>query len=206
MIIGARAKTKYPPIPTGTYTAICVGTYDLGEQANTWKGKTRYRNEVLFTFEFPEETIEIDGEQKPRQLSRRFAVSSSANSNLRKFVTSWMGKAFSDDEWARFNTDSVLGRSALIQVAHNETGEYANIDGIMSLPKGMPQPTTESELHKFNLDEWDAEEFAALPEWIQEKIRQSTQYQKSHLPEDEVSVEAAEAAAAAAAEEEEVPF
>ena len=51
-----------------------------------------------------------------------------------------------------------------------------------------------------------------LPEWLQELIKKSTQYKSNHLPEDEVSVEAAEQAASQAAEADEgaekgvVPF
>ena len=186
MIIGTRAKAKVPPVEPGTYLAICVGVYDLGEQQTEWKGKTRYSNQIMFTFELSGVTIEVDGEQKPRQLSRSFAVSTSSKSGLRKFLTSWRGRAFTDEEIRAFNTDTLLGRSAMIQVVLNDTGEYSNIDGVMQIPKGMPAPTTESELHKFNIDEWDDQEFDALPDWIQEKIKNSTQYQQTHAPETSV--------------------
>lgn len=217
MIIGTRAKAKVPPVEAGTYMAICTGIFDLGEQQTEWKGKTRYSNQIMFTFELSGVTVEIDGEQKPRQLSRSFAVSTSNKSGLRKFLTSWRGKAFTDEEIQSFNTDCMLGRPAMIQVVHNDTGEYANIDGVMQLPKGIPAPTTESELLCFNIDEWDDKVFEALPEWIQEKIKNSTQYQSAHAPESEVDFPKAQAASDAAAvtgtmasanpvEEEEPPF
>lgn len=182
MIIGTRAKAKLPPVEPGTYMAICVGIYDLGEQQTEWKGKTRYSNQIMFTFELAGETIEVDGEMKPRQLSRSFAVSTSNKAGLRKFLTSWRGQAFTDEEIKQFNTDTMLGRPAMIQVVLNDTGEYANIDGVMRLPKGMTAPTTESELYCFNIDEWDDKTFETLPEWIQEKIKNSTQYQQMHAP------------------------
>lgn len=183
MIIGTRAKPKVPPVEAGTYMAICVGIYDLGEQQTEYKGKTRYSNQIMFTFELSGVTMEIDGETKPRQLSRTFSVSTSNKATLRKFLTSWRGKAFSDDEIQAFDTDSMLGRSAMIQVVHNETGEYANIDGVMQLPKGLPALSTQSELMCFNIDQWDDKLFEKLPEWIQEKIKNSTQYQIAHAPE-----------------------
>lgn len=183
MIIGTRAKPKVPPVEAGTYMAICVGIFDLGEQQVEYKGKTRYTNQIMFTFELSGVTVEIDGEQKLRQLSRSFPVSTSNKSGLRKFLTSWRGKAFSDEEIQSFNTDSLLGRSAMIQVVHNETGEYSNIDGVMQLPKGLPALTTSTELLCFNIDEWDDALFEKLPEWIQEKIKNSTQYQSAHAPE-----------------------
>ena len=180
MKIKDRAKPKVPPVEPGVYMAVCIGFIDLGEQYSE-KFKN-YSNKGMYVWELPGETIEVDGEQKPRQLSRSFAVSTSAKSGLRKFLTSWRGKAFSDEEIKSFDTDTLLGRSVMLQVVHNESGEYANIDGIMQIPKGIPAPTTESELHKFNIDEWDYKEFGNLPEWVQEKIKNSTQYQQMHAP------------------------
>jgi hypothetical protein len=55
---------------------------------------------------------------------------------------------------------------------------------------------------EFDLDAWDDEKFAALPEWLQERITKSTQYKAMHLPTDEVSVEAAMEAVSKAAEAE----
>ena len=57
MIIGTRAKAKIPPVEPGSYLAICVGVYDLGEQETTFNGKTRYANQVMFTFELAGESV-----------------------------------------------------------------------------------------------------------------------------------------------------
>lgn len=186
MIIGMRAKPAIPLVDEGTYTAICVGIYDLGEQQVEWQGKTKYSNRVRITFELVGETVEIDGETKPRHVSREFSVAAGKNSNLRKFITAWRGKAFSDGEFLEFNMDTLLGRPAMVQIVHSEDGQYANVDGVMRLPKGMPTPTTETELHLFNIDDFTEEDFKALPDFLQEKVKNSTQYQQMHAPEDEV--------------------
>lgn len=186
MRIGSRAKAKVPPVEPGTYMALCVGIYDLGEQETEYNGKTRYANQIQFTFEIPTLTIEIDGEQKPRQLSRTFAVSTSKKSNLRAFLSSWAAKKFADDEFANFDTDTLLGKSAMIQVVLNESGEYANIDTIMQLPQGIPALKTVTPLLTFDMDNWDDKTFDALPEWVQEKIKNSTQYKSKHAPDEPV--------------------
>ena len=134
MIIGQKAKPSVPPVNPGTYMAICVAIYELGEQQLSFKGKTRYAQKIQFVFEIPEERIEIDGEDKARQLSRTFNVSTSKASELRKFISSWLGKTFTDEEFKAFDTDTLLRKNAMIQVVLNDTGEYANIDTIMSLP------------------------------------------------------------------------
>lgn len=68
MKIKDRAKPKAPPVEPGVYIAICVGVVDLGEQYSE-KFKN-YSNKVKFIWELVGETIEVDGEQKPRQLSK----------------------------------------------------------------------------------------------------------------------------------------
>ena len=70
-----RAKPKLPPLEPGVYIAVCVGVIDLGEQYSE-KFKN-YRNEVQFVWELAGETVEVDGEVKPRQLSRTFSVATS---------------------------------------------------------------------------------------------------------------------------------
>lgn len=212
MKLGSRAKPAIPPVEPGTYFAVCIGAVDLGEQETTYNNKTRYTNQLQIIFELPSERIEIDGEEQPRQLSRRFAVSLSTKSNLRKFIETWYGKKFTDDAIREFDTRELLGKPAMLSVVLSEDGNYANIASAAALPKGMESPKAKSELIDFDVEDWDDAAFQKLPEWLQELIKKSTQYKSNHLPEDEVSVEAAEQAASQAAEADEgaekgvVPF
>lgn len=212
MKLGSRAKPAIPPVEPGTYFAVCIGAVDLGEQETTYNNKTRYANQLQIIFELPSELIEIDGEEQPRQLSRRFSVSLSTKSNLRKFIETWYGKKFTDDAIREFDTRELLGKPAMLSVVLSEDGNYANIASAAALPKGMEAPKAKSELIDFDVEKWDDEAFQKLPEWLQELIKKSTQYKSNHLPEDEVSVEAAEQAASQAAEADEgaekgvVPF
>lgn len=212
MKLGSRAKPAIPPVEPGTYFAVCIGAVDLGEQETTYNNKTRYANQLQIIFELPSELIEIDGEEQPRQLSRRFSVSLSTKSNLRKFIETWYGKKFTDDAIREFDTRELLGKPAMLSVVLSEDGNYANIASAAALPKGMEAPKAKSELIDFDVEEWDDEAFQKLPEWLQELIKKSTQYKSNHLPEDEVSVEAAEQATSQAAEADEgaekgvVPF
>ena len=179
-----KARPSIPQMDPGPYTGLCVGIYGIGEQETKFKDKTRYVEQIVFTFEFPTETIEIDGEEKPRQLSRTFTASVSEKGGLRKFLKSWRGKDFSSDEdMGDFEMFSMLGKSAFFNIIQNDKG-YANIDSIMPLPKGVPEPTTETPLRSFDVDDWgDHTPFEDLPEWIQEKIKNSSQYKSEHAPE-----------------------
>lgn len=175
-----RAKPKIPPVEPGVYIAICVGVLDLGEQYNE-KFKN-YRNEVQFVWELCGETVEVDGEQKPRQLSRTFSVASSKKSNLRGFISGWNGIQYSDEQFADLDLFSQAGKACQLNVVLNDTGEYANVDSAIPLPKGMPVPATDTAPILWNMDEWDDKVFEDLPDWVKDKIKKSTQYQKDHTP------------------------
>lgn len=183
-----RAKPSIPPVAPGTYTAICVGSIDIGEQLVKFKEKSNYTNQIVYTFELVGEKIEVDGVQQPRTLSRTFTFARSEKSGLRKFVESWQGKKFSNEEFGEFDTNDMVGKEAMIGVVLNDTGEYANIDTIMGLPKGMSAGKPESDLIRFDIDPWNQEAFEKLPEWAQERVKKSTQWQKDHAPETTVEV------------------
>ena len=180
MKIKDRAKPKIPPVPPGVYFAVCVGVIDLGEQYNE-KFK-KYSNQVQIIWELSGQTVEVDGEQKPRQLSRVFTVATKQNSNLRKFLSSWNGIQYTDEQFAELELFDQIGRGCQLNVILNDTGEYANIDSIMQIPQGFDAPQTTTPPIKWDMDQWDDAVFETLPEWIQGKIKQSTQYQKEHPP------------------------
>lgn len=181
-----KAKAAIPPIPAGQYLAVCVGVFDLGEQySEVYKN---YSHKLVITFDVPSITIEVDGKQEPRQLSREFRISGKSNSNLRKFVSAWNGIQYSDDAFGELDLLEQLGKPAMISVVLNETGEYANIDTIMPLFPGLPVPVTATQPKKWEMDAWDDKAFEELPVWVQEKIKKSTQYQKYHAPATVVAV------------------
>lgn len=190
MKIKDRAKPALPPVPAGQYLAVCVGVFDLGEQYSE-KYKT-YSPKIMITFDIPSVTIEVDGKQEPRQLSREFTISGKSNSNLRSFISSWNGVQYSDEAFGEFDPLTHVGKPAMISVVLNDTGEYANIDTIMPLFPGLPAPTTATAMQTWDMDAWNDEGFEKLPAWVQEKIKKSTQYQKLHAPADTIEVKASE--------------
>ena len=187
MKIKDRAKPKVPPVEPGVYIAICVGVIDLGEQYSE-KFKN-YQNKVKFVWELAGETVEIDGEIKPRQLSKEFTISVTQKGKLRPFLSSWNGKQYGDEEFGEIDLFEQIGKACQLQVVLNETGEYANVENLMPLPKGMPAPKALSEYIAWDMEQWDDAVFEKLPEWTQEQIKKSTQYQKDHAPETEIKIE-----------------
>ena len=186
MKIKDRAKPKAPPVEPGAYPAVCIGIIDLGEQYSE-KFKS-YSNKVQIVWELPTETIEVDGKQEPRQLSKEFTISASKKGNLRGFLSSWNSKAYSDEEFLELDLFDQIGRACQVNVVLNETGEYSNVESAIPLMKGYPVPQSNTAPIRWDMDNWDDAVFQALPEWVQEKIKKSTQYQKNHAPETTVEV------------------
>jgi len=177
LIAKQKTKSAVPPLEGGTYIAVCVGVIDLGEQSN--EKYKNYSNKVLMIFEIPSETVDVEGEQKPRWLSREFTVSLNEKSNLAKTLVPWLGRELTEqEEKDGFDLSVMLGKSCQLQViiASKEDRQYNNITAIIGLPKGFPSPTATSEMLLFDIYDWSDDTFAKLPEWIQEKIKKSTEY------------------------------
>lgn len=181
-----RAKPAVPPVEPGVYMAACVGVIDLGEQYSE-KFKN-YSNKIMLTFELLGETVEIDGEEKPRQISKIFAFATGQRSGLRKFLQSWDGKQLSDEQAAEEELSQRLGRTCQLQVVLNETGDKANIDNIMAVPKGVQVAKPKSEMTLFDLDEFDQATFDKLSDWTRETIQKSSQWQKEHASTETIEV------------------
>lgn len=188
MKIKDRAKPKVPPVEPGVYMAVCVGVVDLGEQYSEMY-KT-YSNKVKFIWALPSETIEIEGNLEERQLSREFSIATKKNSKLRTFLGSWNSKNYTDEEYMELDLFEQLGKACQLNVVLNDTGEYANVDSIMPIPKGIPAPTSKTAFFTWDMDAWDDVAFEKLPAWTQEQIKKSQQYQKDHAPSDTVEVKA----------------
>lgn len=163
MRIKDKAKPKVPAIEPGVYMAVCVGVIDLGEQySEMFKN---YRNEVQIVWEIPSETVEIDGETKPRQLSRTFSVATSRKANLRAIISSWNGKTYSDDEFGELDLFAQIGKPCMLNVVLNDSGEYSNVDSVVPMPKGVPAPVSTTPPIRWDMDAWDDAVFQTLPEW-----------------------------------------
>lgn len=189
MKIKDRVKPKEPPVPAGTYRGTLVYVIDIGEQLNKGRNGPYYQNQVVYTFELVGKTKEVDGQQVPVDLSRTFGFTRGANSAFRKFIQDWTGKTMTDDEWENFDPGTVLTKHAMLSVVHNDTGEYANISAAMQPLEGDVYPSPMLSPIYFDMDKWDDAAFQRLPEWAQERIKKSTQYQKNLAPVQDVAVQ-----------------
>lgn len=178
LTVNANPTSSISPIPEGTYLGVCNMLVDLGVQFNeTYKTSSR---KVLVGWEIPEETITIDGEQKPRTLSKRYTASLDERATLRQDLAAWRGRDFTQEELAAFDLRNIVGASCLINVIHKESNgkTYANISSIMALPKGMKKGTLAEPAIVFDLDTDDLSAIDNLPNWIGEIVKKSQTYEE----------------------------
>jgi hypothetical protein len=99
--------------------------------------------------------------------------------NLRKDLESWRGKGFTETEADSFDITKLLGVACLLNVIHKagkNGNTYAVVSGISPVPKGMTCPKQENPTFELSYSNWDDKKFALLPEFIKEKMQQTSEF------------------------------
>jgi hypothetical protein len=170
------------PIKSGTYIARCVQMIHIGTITEEIQGKSTTRNLVRFTFELPTEQHVFDAEKgsEPRFVSKEFSLSLNEKATLRKFLDTWRGVPFTNEEAKRFDVTRLIGVPCMLSVGLKTSGAgrtYNSLDGALAIPNGIPCPdqiTPSLEINFENISEnWDK-----IPGFIQEKIKTSVEYAK----------------------------
>lgn len=167
--------------PAGSHIGRAIRIIDLGTQHGEYQGEPTVRNQVLVQWELPNETVEIDGQDKPLLVGKFYTNSLGEKANLRRDLESWRARPFTAEELDRFDLMKILSAPAMLSVVHNEKGK-AKVVGVSALPKGMTCPPAFNQPSAFWIDEWDDNAFASLPEGIQKIIRESDEYKAAFTP------------------------
>jgi hypothetical protein len=190
LTLSESAKATERQLPeAGTTMGVLVQLIDLGCQKTNWDGEEKWSPKVRLTFELPDQVI--DGEvvengkttkvTKPMMVSLELTRSLGERATLRKHLESWRGAAFTSKELASFSLKNLLGKAALLTLMHktSQAGrQYCAINAISKLPKGMTAPKESVNSHVFyEIENGQNEVFAALPEWLQDKVRASKEFQ-----------------------------
>ena len=175
LIVKNTSGPKLPLPEEGSYAALCVMLVDIGIQHVKYKDAEKDVPQVVIVWELAGETVEIGNDVVPRTVSKTYTLSLHDRSGLRKDLKSWRGREFTEEELLSFNLCNILGAPCMIQIVHNktETGVYANIASIMSIPRGMQKPVAQTPLVAFDIDTAEEDELENLPNWLKEKVRTS---------------------------------
>lgn len=183
----AHTESNFEILPEGMYTGVCVSVVELGTTDVNVKGDVKEKHKILFEFEVIGEVITLgNGETRPRTINEEFNSSMFKNSKtgtrspLRARIDGWLGKSLSEDEGDAFDFTTLIGKAGLMQVIHTEPTEdgkqYANINTLLPLMAGMPQPQPTKKLVVFELSPFSQTAFDSLPKWWQDKIKKSKEY------------------------------
>jgi len=170
-------------IPAGTHVARCYGIIDLGTQYSERFGSSTRK--VQIQWELPNELMD-DG--RPLAISKRYTLSVNEKANLRKDLESWLGRGITiEEEKNGFALGGMLGAPCLLSVIHAESNgkTFANIAGVMSVPKGTKVPDQSNPAVSYDVENGKDAVFEKLPEWIRTIIEQSKEFRG----EDEASPE-----------------
>lgn len=114
------------PHPEGITQAVCVDVVDMGMQPSKYGEK----HKCYFRFETPAR----DSKGAPIYVrSWPYSVSLNEKANLRRDLEKWRGRAFTAQELAGFDLESVIGAPVLLNITHNAADDgtvYSNINGI----------------------------------------------------------------------------
>jgi hypothetical protein len=170
-------------IPAGTHVARCIGVIDLGTQYSEKFGNSSRK--VLVKWELPNELMD-DG--KPVGTSKKYTLSLNEKANLKKDLESWLGRGITEDEQKEgFALGALLGKTCFLSIVHAQSGDktYANIAGVMSVPKGTVVPEQSNPMVSYDVENGKDAVFAKLPEWIRTMIEQSKEFKDGDEPETE---------------------
>ena len=160
----------FEPAPEGPHNAVCVRLVDMGMQDS--KRGPRRRVQIGFEIDEPRD----DGERF--MVASHITLSLHKKANLRQLLEGWRGRAYQDDE--DVDITGVVGRPALINIVHNESGDtiYANIASVSPLPKGMEplKPSRGTICLSLDPDEYSDAEFEKLSENMQDRIRSTPEW------------------------------
>ena len=141
--INAQASaSKFKPHPEGTLAAVCVDVIDLGKKVDEWQGTTRILPKCALVFM----TGKINAETgEHHDVSIEHTVSMGDKANLRRFLESWRGKKYTEDQAQKgVPIHKLVGQSGLITVEHHQSKQgrtYARILSVSPLPEGLLAPT-----------------------------------------------------------------
>jgi hypothetical protein len=180
-IIVTSSNQKKEIVPAGTHFARCYSMIHIGVVEWEFQGEKKFNNKVRLTWELPYEMRDFGGEQKPLVISKEYTLSMHEKSNLRKDLEMWRGKVFTNKELGSFDVTDLLGKTCNLSVIHKVAkngNEFAQVGGVSAIQKGVEVLEQFNPTFIFNYgDHFDLDWLDSQPEWIQEQIKSSEDYQ-----------------------------
>lgn len=179
---------NFKRVPPGVYIGRCYSIIDLGTQTSNGQYGEKHQHKIRVAWElFGEDengqplTIDVDGKEMPMTISKSYTVSLHEKAGLRKDLSAWRGRDFTDEEAKAFDVSKLIGAYCMVNVTTSENNgkTYSNVGGLTPLPSALknakPAPVHGHVL--FNLDEPNMAVFATFHEKLQEVIKSSPEWE-----------------------------
>jgi hypothetical protein len=172
LTISENSGSTFKSAPAGTHVARCIRLIDIGTQHGEYQGKPSIKRQLIVMWELPNELMD-DG--KPFIASRFYTASLGEKANLRKDLEAWRGKAFTEQERLGFDMNKLLGQPCMLSIVDKPSGG-TKVGGVMALPKGTQVPPHSNDMWAFDIDDWNAERFAAMSDGVKRLIEASEEF------------------------------
>jgi len=181
-------KPTVTPIVDGEYGAVLFQIIQIGSQKFSKDGKEWYSPQIMIGFELPELTYDTkDGPVTQIRSSTYFlSLNESRNGQigLREIVDGLRnGVQWTEEELEKFDIAQYMGRPCMLAISGVESkGKvYSNITGVSAVDQieGAKLMLNAKRTQVFvTVDDFSDETvLSSLPNWIQDKIRSSQEYQ-----------------------------
>ena len=205
-LIIKRKPVDYKALESGSYIARLVIIAGVGTQEEQdFRTKVpRYVDEIYMVFECLDYTrqhkdgspfmINVNGRQvpEPQTIRGTYTRSLGSKAKLARHLSGWLGKDPGDDESFDLEAEC-LGKACILTIAKkvSETtgNEYNTIESIGPLVRGMQEPA-ESIITPicYDVENHTDASFEALPEWLQEVVKRSSEWADTHAASQTISV------------------
>lgn len=206
----------------GTYAGVCVRVIDLGTQENEYEGKKSLKRQLMLGFELHGESVDTEGNgymlgddgkpdpKKPFLVSAWLTASFHEEATLRKYMESWRGAAYSEEqitefEHVGFDWSLMLNQPCMVKMETNAKGKV-RIKGISKLQKNLVKPVAVNQPVVFILDEFDPQVFEALPVGVRDIIAKSPEWKALNGLLPQGAATQSDAAASDAPFDDDIPF
>ena len=182
-IVAKKSGGEFKRVNPGTYAARCYSMLEIGTITQEYLGEPKRRHEVMLTWELPTE-LEVFHEDKgaePYVVSKTYTLSMHEKATLRRDLESWRGKGFTEKEAEAFDITVLMGKPCMLSIIHkpgkvDPSKTYVEIASISSLPKGLICDEQINPTRLLSFDNWDAEIYEGLSDYLKEKIASSEEY------------------------------
>ena len=181
--------TKRELIPAGNYMARCYQMIEIGTVNEVILGTSKQMHKVRIGWELPTETRVFNDEkgEQPLVISKEYTLSLNEKSNLRKMLASWRGKDFTEAEAKCFDITVLVGIPCMLNIIHkpkktDPSSIFEEIGSISAMPKGVRPPAPINKNFVLSYDNFSEERFAALPDFIKNKMVSSIEYTALKTP------------------------